>query len=58
MMHSPVKRSGWKVTGRPEPPTVNSPPESLGSHTYTLVFTAKSFSTLNHVEVRYRTKVY
>ena len=46
-----------EVTGRPEPPTVNSPPESLCSDSYTLVFTAKSFSTPTHVEVRYRTKV-
>jgi hypothetical protein len=46
-----------EVTGRPEPPTVNSPPESLCSDSYTLVFTTKSFSVLTHVEVRFRTLV-
>jgi hypothetical protein len=49
--------SGVEVTGRPEPPTVNSPPESLCADSYTLVLTAKSYSALTHVEVRYRTKV-
>ncbi|XP_023336645.1 limbic system-associated membrane protein isoform X2 [Eurytemora carolleeae] len=45
-----------ELTGRPEPPTINSTPESLFATSYELVFTVKSFSTLSNVQIRYRSK--
>ena len=41
------------TAGIPQPPTINSGPESLHSTQYKLVFTVKSFEPLTEVKVRY-----
>jgi len=49
-----LTRGHIEVTGIPQPPTINSEPESLYHNQYNLVFTVKSHEPLVQVKLKYK----